>query len=85
MTIDDTVARVRDRMTHVPGLAALILIGSTARGDRQKNSDIDIVALIYDDAPWPVRFRDGAARLSSTPTESRSNWRSPRSDGSVGA
>ena len=59
MTIDDTVARVRDRMTHVPGLAALILIGSTARGDRQKNSDIDIVALIYDNALWPVPFRDG--------------------------
>lgn len=59
MAIEGTLTSVRERMAHVPGLAVLMLVGSTARGDRQKNSDIDFAALMLDEAPWPVPFRDG--------------------------
>jgi hypothetical protein len=50
---------VRERVASTPGLIGLLLVGSAARGEMQKNSDWDFVAVISDDVPWPKPFRDG--------------------------
>ncbi len=58
---------VLDRVRDTPGLVALFLVGSGARGDVDPNSDWDFVAVIDDAAPWAKPFRDGGRETFPAP------------------
>ena len=57
--LEEVVARVTDQVAKSPDLQALLLVGSTARGDRSEGSDIDFLALMKNESPWSVAVRDG--------------------------
>jgi hypothetical protein len=63
----DVTEFVRWRVASTPGLIDLLLVGSAARGEMQKNSDWDFVAVISDDVPWPKPFRDGGRETFAAP------------------
>lgn len=58
---------VLGRIRDTPGLIALFLVGSGARGDLDPNSDWDFVAVVDDKTPWPKPFRDGGRETCSAP------------------
>lgn len=56
---DATLDEVLQRAGNLPGLVALVLVGSAARGELLPHSDIDVMAVIADDAGWAAPVRDG--------------------------
>ena len=73
---------VLERVSSTPGLIGLLLVGSAARGEMQKNSDWDFVAVISDDVPWPKPFRDGGRETFAAP-DGRQVEVAHRTDGSL--
>jgi predicted nucleotidyltransferase len=59
MSLETAIERVLKRAESIPGLAAVLLTGSAARGELLPNSDYDFLVLIEDHARWPMAFRDG--------------------------
>ena len=47
MTLDsDTIERVREALAHAPGIAAVWIFGSLARGEERPDSDVDFGVLL---------------------------------------
>ena len=65
--ISEVTEFVLERVSSTPGLIGLLLVGSAARGEMQKNSDWDFVAVISDAVPWPKPFRDGGRETFAAP------------------
>jgi len=59
MSLDAAIDRVTDRVKPIPGVMAVLLTGSAARGELLPNSEYDFLVLIDDGVPWPMPFRDG--------------------------
>lgn len=50
-TADDVIASLLPRLSAVPGVVAVVLGGSRARGTHRPDSDVDLGLLYHDDAP----------------------------------
>jgi hypothetical protein len=70
MTVDVPEALLelmREKAQTTPGIIALLLVGSAARGYMEPNSDWDFVGVVEDEEKWSKPYRDGGRETFAGP------------------
>jgi Nucleotidyltransferase domain len=57
--LPEAVLLIAERVSRDQGVIGVFFVGSGARGDMDRNSDWDLVAVIDNNIAWPKPFRDG--------------------------